>query len=219
MSKIDPFDKIDEWADAPTWHVCRFNVAYRSWLNGLVQDVAWPGLWGGTEEDQEEMRQKMLVLAQQIDTEVIVSSDVTGSISMFAGGSAPDDYLLCDGAAVSRTTYADLFAVIGTTYGAGDGSTTFNVPNLKSRFPVGAGQGSGLSNYALAATGGEEAHQLTVAEMPAHTHYVRTNAGYLTGGGAAGRPGSEAVDSGSAGGDDPHENRPPYLAVNFIIRI
>src|SRR3972149_1552798 len=102
MSKIDPYDKIDEWADEPPWHVCRFNVEYRSWLNGLVQDVAWPGLWGGTEEDQEEMRQKMLVLAQQIDTEVIVSSDVTGSISMFAGGSAPDDYLLCDGAAGGR---------------------------------------------------------------------------------------------------------------------
>src|SRR3989304_1275222 len=112
MSKIDPYDKIDECADEPPWHVCRFNVAYRSWLNGLVQDVAWPGLWGGTEEDQEEMRQKMLVLAQQIDTEVIVSSDVTGSISMFAGGSAPDDYLLCDGAAGARTPHPHFFFVI-----------------------------------------------------------------------------------------------------------
>jgi hypothetical protein len=67
MSKIDPYDPIDEWADVATWHVCRFNVAYRAWLNGLVQDVSWPGLWGGTEAQQEEMRQKMLVLAQQID--------------------------------------------------------------------------------------------------------------------------------------------------------
>ena len=64
----------------------------------------------------------------------------TGMISMYAGAAAPTGFLLCDGAAVSRTTYADLFAVTSTSYGVGDGSTTFNVPDLRSSFPVGAGQ-------------------------------------------------------------------------------
>lgn len=58
----------------------------------------------------------------------------TGSYILFAGKTVPDGYLLCNGAAVSRTTYAKLFAVIGTTYGAGDGSTTFNLPDLNERF-------------------------------------------------------------------------------------
>lgn len=77
----------------------------------------------------------------------------TGGLMMFVGSSAPTGWLLCDGSAVSRTTYADLFAVIGTTYGAGDGSTTFNVPDLRQRFPLGkAASGTG---DALGDTGGE----------------------------------------------------------------
>jgi microcystin-dependent protein len=94
----------------------------------------------------------------------------TGSVTMFAGAAAPAGWLLCDGSVVSRTTYADLFAVVGTSYGAGDGSTTFNLPDMRGRVPVAAGQGTGLTNRALAATGGAETHQLAVGEMPAHDH-------------------------------------------------
>lgn len=67
-------------------------------------------------------------------------SDFTGMIWMYAGSAAPTGWLLCDGSAVSRATYADLFALISTTYGAGDGSTTFNIPDLRSSVPLGAGQ-------------------------------------------------------------------------------
>lgn len=63
----------------------------------------------------------------------------TGVVELFAGTSIPDGYLLCNGAAVSRTVYADLFEVIGTVYGAGDGSTTFNLPDMRNRYPIGAG--------------------------------------------------------------------------------
>jgi microcystin-dependent protein len=62
-----------------------------------------------------------------------------GTVIAFAGNSAPAGYLICNGAAVSRTTYAGLFAVIGTTYGAGDGSTTFNLPDLTDKFIQGSG--------------------------------------------------------------------------------
>lgn len=78
--------------------------------------------------------------------------------------------LLCDGSAVSRSTYADLFTAIGTTYGAGDGSTTFNVPDYQGRVIIGAGAGSGLTARALGDKGGEEAHALSVGELAAHAH-------------------------------------------------
>lgn len=72
-----------------------------------------------------------------------------GIMQMYAGNAAPDGWLICDGAAVSRTLYAELFAAIGTAYGAGDGTTTFNIPNLVNQFPEGNGQGyedAGLPN-------------------------------------------------------------------------
>ena len=88
-------------------------------------------------------------------------------IYMYAGSVAPQGYLVCDGSAVSRTTYAALFAAIGTTFGAGDESTTFNLPDLSGRVAIGAS-----SSHALASTGGEEEHTLLTAEMAAHSHEV-----------------------------------------------
>jgi microcystin-dependent protein len=90
-----------------------------------------------------------------------------GVITQFAGASAPSGYLLCSGQAVSRSTFSTLFSAIGTTYGVGDGSTTFNLPNLQNRVPVGKGAGT-FAN--LNATGGAETHTLTTAQMPSHTH-------------------------------------------------
>jgi len=90
-----------------------------------------------------------------------------GIVMPFAGSVAPQGYLLCDGSAVSRTDYADLFAAIGTTYGSGDGSTTFNVPDLSGRVVLGVSQ-----SHALGTTGGEATHVLTEQELPAHSHTV-----------------------------------------------
>lgn len=108
----------------------------------------------------------------------------TGAMLEYGGATAPTGWLLCNGAAVSRTTYAALYAVLGDTYGAGDGSTTFNVPDRRDRVGVGAG-----STYARGATGGAttsttsadgahnhtgstDGHALTTAQMPSHTHGV-----------------------------------------------
>lgn len=90
-----------------------------------------------------------------------------GIIMPFAGTVAPENYLFCDGSAVSRTTYATLFGVIGTTFGAGDGSSTFNLPDLSGRVPLGVSQA-----HALGSTGGSETVTLVEAELPAHTHEV-----------------------------------------------
>ena len=94
-------------------------------------------------------------------------SEPAGIIMPFAGTVAPENYLFCDGSTVSRTTYATLFDVIGTTFGAGDGSTTFNVPDLSGRVPLGVSQA-----HALGSTGGSETVTLTESELPAHTHEV-----------------------------------------------
>ena len=90
---------------------------------------------------------------------------------------APNGHLLCDGSAVSRTTYADLFAVLSTTWGAGDGSTTFNLPSMARKVSVGSG-GTGTSTLAntVGSTGGEETHTLTSAEMPVHNHSASSSA-------------------------------------------
>lgn len=95
-----------------------------------------------------------------------------GLIVKTGRATSPDanEWLICDGAAVSRTTYADLFAAIGTTYGAGNGSTTFNLPDLRGRFPLGkAASGTGST---LGATGGALDHTHTYTDVPAHSHGI-----------------------------------------------
>jgi microcystin-dependent protein len=90
-------------------------------------------------------------------------------VQSYVGATAPTGWLLCDGTAVSRTTYLDLFNLVGTTYGVGDGSTTFNTPNMKGRAIVGYDP-SQAEFDTMGETGGEKAHALSVAEMPSHSH-------------------------------------------------
>jgi len=94
-----------------------------------------------------------------------------GSIMDFAGISAPTGFLLCDGSAVSRTTYSALFTAIGVVWGVGDGSTTFNVPDARGRAAIGAGTGTGLTTRTVGTQNiGGETQLLTTAQIPAHTH-------------------------------------------------
>lgn len=106
----------------------------------------------------------------------------SGMVVPYAAATAPTGWLIADGSAVSRTTYATLFAVIGTVFGTGDGSTTFNLPDLRGRFVagvdsgagrLGSGQAGGVTGVAsLGATGGSQSHTLATAELPAHNHGV-----------------------------------------------
>ncbi len=145
---------------------------------------------------------------------------VSGSITMFGGDAAPTGYLLCDGSAVSRETYSDLFAVIAEKYGVGDGSTTFNLPDFRGNVPVGK---DGATFTDLGDSGGEEDHALSVSEMPAHTHARNFDtsstgsAGYPYNGGD-GEDATKLYNTGSAGGNEAHNNLQPYLTVNYIIK-
>lgn len=98
-----------------------------------------------------------------------------GTCLPFAASVAPSGWLLCDGSAVSRSTYADLFSAIGTTWGAGDGTSTFNIPDLRGKIPVAQSTAGTLSTFA--ATGGEETHTLSTAELPIHSHANSATAG------------------------------------------
>lgn len=144
----------------------------------------------------------------------------SGSISAYGGASAPTDWLLCDGSAVSRTTYADLFTAIGTAFGVGDGSTTFNLPDLRGNVPV----GKDASTFStLGATGGAETHTLTTDEMPAHGHTTQLYAPVNSSPTNVYAEGEETDPSGtattgSAGGGMAHNNLQPYQVVNYIIK-
>ena len=138
-----------------------------------------------------------------------------GVITAYAGDTAPNGWLLCDGSAVSRTTYANLFSVLGTKCGAGDGSTTFNLPNIKGRSLVGVDPDDTDFNV-VGATGGEKTHTLTKQELPKLEFPVsgtesRTcqsgNSFYTTAGGIG----------NNNFGDQPHNNMQPYIVMNYII--
>jgi microcystin-dependent protein len=144
-----------------------------------------------------------------------------GTISAFGGEQAPSGWLLCDGTAVSRTTYAPLFAALATKWGAGDGSATFNLPDLRGRVPIGAGHASGLTDRAIGELLGEETHVLTVAEMPSHSHSVTSVPGWdalggYSGGGWFGDP--IPFDSSATGGNQPHNNMQPSAVVTYVIK-
>ena len=95
-----------------------------------------------------------------------IDAYIPGVVQLYAGSTAPTGWLICNGQAVSRTTYAALFAVIGTTYGTGDGSTTFNIPNLVNKTVRGSNS--------LGKTGGADTVTLSTTNLPAHTHGVGT---------------------------------------------
>ncbi|NJO58811.1 MAG: phage tail protein [Richelia sp. RM2_1_2] len=112
----------------------------------------------------------VILLTIQGGSEGAGAGNPIGTVATFAGSTPPANWLICDGSTVSRTEWLDLFNVIGVTYGAGNGSTTFNLPDARGRAIIGAGQGTGLSNRSLGTTGGTETQAITIDQLAAHTH-------------------------------------------------
>lgn len=130
----------------------------------------------------------------------------------------PAGWLLCDGSEVPRTTFAGLFSVLGGTWGIGDGINTFNLPDLQGRAAIGSGTGSGLSERLIGDLGGQETHQLTVDEMPSHSHTIGFTQGDQNGGIGVRFLGGGGPSTSSAGGDQPHNNLQPFAVVHGIIK-
>jgi microcystin-dependent protein len=168
----------------------------------------------------------------------------TGALVPYAGSAAPSGFLLCYGQAISRTTYATLFTAIGTTYGVGDGATTFNLPDLRGRVVAGqddmggasadrltAGSKAALDGDTLGATGGVEEYALLEAEMPRHDHNLSLDRGQgqidaLSNGdgimGASDNGGLASMTSSSdisnTGNNEAHTNVQPTIVLNYIIK-
>jgi microcystin-dependent protein/CheY-like chemotaxis protein len=160
-----------------------------------------------------------------------------GEIRMFAGKKIPDGWIECDGRRLSMITYRELYDLIGDRFG-GDQLSYFNVPDLRGRMPISFGQGKGLSNQVLGEQAGRERVTLSVEELPRHTHNARVSNVNGTSDSPAGASWAKAGRSaiyndqlglptvnmsasaiGSSGKGGPHENMPPFLALNYIIAL
>jgi microcystin-dependent protein len=168
------------------------------------------------------------ITAANLHSSLTINSIIPpGTISPFAGpdNKVPAGWLLCNGAFVRTNEYPSLYAAIGTTWGAGSAANDdFTLPDLRGRFPLGAGQGPGLAFRALAGLGGEENHTLTKEEMPVHNHTWQkgmTGDDSGSGGGAseyANVAGSDAAVIGNAGSGWAHNTMPPFRGVNYIVK-
>lgn len=169
-----------------------------------------------------------------------------GQITLFGGNFNPSGWALCNGQQMSISQNQALFAVIGTTYG-GNGVSTFNLPDLRSRVAVGQGNGAGLSPYVLGQIGGSETVTLSIAQTPAHAHGFNASGTTAVSGGQT--PGSSVIPGvpsvstgklyvvnngstpppinvtlvgascGNAGGNQPHTNLMPTLCVSYILAL
>lgn len=231
---------FDDWSTNPASNTL---VGAINWTEGQL-----PGTVNGS------ARQMMADLATWRDTIVQALATIEanrvpiGTEFLWGGTTAPTGYLLLYGQAVSRTTYATLFGVYSTTYGPGDGSTTFNVPDYRGRSPFGKDDMGGASagrlaiqidGDALGAVGGAEQVTLTTAQLAAHSHGITDTghahmyhdspnyAGTQPGGNLGFARDTQSINTGSAttgitvnnaGGGDPHSNLPPAIIRNFIVR-
>lgn len=161
------------------------------------------------------------------DIQGAVSGDTLpiGAIIPFGSDTVPTNWLLCDGSAVSRETYQDLFNVIGISYGQGDGFTTFNLPDLRGR--VGVGKSSDTEFNTLGKTGGEKTHTLTIDEIPSHQHNIQglnssgtsvawTDRGVEYGDNNVGF--NVGIRTNYVGGNQSHNILQPYTVANYIIK-
>ena len=148
------------------------------------------------------------------------------SIMPYPKATAPENWLICDGSAISRTDYSELFNAIGTTLGEGDGSTTFNLPNIKGRTIVGLNADDADFNT-IGKTIGEKTHTLTIKEMPEHNHKQSLAGGNSGNSGKAAYSWSVPANqylytgddlAGKTGGSQPHNNIQPSFVAAYIIK-
>lgn len=158
-----------------------------------------------------------------------------GEIRMFAGNFAPRSWALCEGQLLSISQNTALFSIIGTIYG-GDGRTTFGLPDLRGRVPIGPGNGPGLPSYRIGQRGGSPTNTLTTAQLPSHSHAAAVQVNTSDAGesnpngqflGAGAIYAEEATSGANLGGvaightgsNQSINNMAPFLAINYIIAL
>lgn len=163
-----------------------------------------------------------------------------GEVTMFAGNFAPRGWAFCDGQLLAISSNTALFSILGTVYG-GDGRTSFGLPDLRSRFPIGPGNGPGLSTYRAGEKGGSETETLTINQMPNHGHSPRLHGEQANGDKASPNQrmlagtsaliyadvnpndnipfAAESVTETNIGGSQAFDKMNPYLSIHFIIAL
>lgn len=212
------------------WRVfCPVGEGFEAALRGALAMLAIPGNWeqyGSVTPD----RAAQAWVDANYKTYRMEHCMIVGSVFAYAGTSTPDNTMDCDGRQLNRDDYPALFATIGTIYGAPTGDT-FSLPSLGGRFVSGVGGGAG---YSLGDNGGSDTVALALGNLPAHDHAVPAHAHGVHGHGVSlaqlgvgsavstpsmvgGETGLWAGDTGSTGGGEAHENRPPYVALRWLI--
>ncbi len=207
-------------------HNSNFDVLY-SEVNGNLSNANISGSAGIIDSKLATISTAGKVAGSAITTALTsTGAGMTGEIKMWGTTTAPSGWLSCDGTAVSRSTYSALFAIIGTNFGIGDGSSTFNLPSLKGNVPVGY-DAAQTEFDAIGETGGSKTVTLTSAQsgVPAHSHSetYRDNSGGGSGQPAmttaSGAQGSFSVDNNvAADAAEAHSNLQPYITLLFIIK-
>lgn len=150
--------------------------------------------------------------------------DPVGSGKLWFSDTPPEGWLLCQGQEISRTNYSELFAILGTTYGVGDNATTFNLPDLRGRVPVGKSTDAEFNS--LGKKFGTKTHTLTIAQMPTHSHPQQVTAPTQAGPGvrvdyvrdASSVAYTQGISTLNTGGGGAHNNIQPSIATQWIIR-
>jgi microcystin-dependent protein len=208
--------------DGPGVSMC-LNTEWASFIDGIVAQLLSRARWKGTEAEIDgAIDQVETFLAKLGDIGACALTPV-GGIMMWPAATAPDGWLKCQGQSLLRASYPDLFAILGTTYGAADG-THFSLPDYRQRSPYGVGTtGLVLGDYAGAATG-----TLSVNQLPPHHHiqhignnvnmraFVAGGSGTLTATGAATSSSADMVTADTGAGD-PYSTLHPIIMTNYII--
>ena len=221
--------KKNEWVDRQVQYPMTFTMTQNE--NGTITLTPYPGVVS------EEGTKITASIMNNIENGIAENLVPTGSILSYAGNNAPEGWLICDGSAISRSDYSDLFNILGTLYGEGDGSTTFNIPDMRGRVAVGLNSSGNFNN--LGKEIGEETHTLSINEIPSHNHtpsslgsnwvYNTTSVSRIQiqkyNSGDYRIPSSdEGLDAwkwgntGDTGGSQSHNNIQPSLVINYIIK-
>ena len=242
------------WVHAFLFVTCEYGISMIVnrgepwWLEKLLVSLAWGALLAFLPSAAALLIRRIWgtrLRVFPVQNMAASSSSSIGQLCMSCAEKVPEGWLLCDGRPVSRQLYSQLFAAIQTTFGEGDRTTTFNLPDLQGRVAVGQAPAHSVFNK-LGAVGGEAVHTLTHDEMPAHTHdvhdqghthHVTAKGRKYVGDGrrdfAVDRLGERGPDGdgsghtdvahsnisiGSAGGGVAHNNMPPYIVVSYHIK-
>jgi len=193
-------------------------AAFRGAFLLLTDAENWEGVGTQTPDDIAALFQAAFFLTQDGFANC-EGGKLIGEIFAYAGSTLPAGCLACDGTIYNTADYPALFQVIGSAFG-GNGSSTFGVPDLRGRVSLGVGQQPGGTVYNKADSGGEEAHVLTIPELPVHHHTVKRQATVGATPALTNAVSATMTDfpTSDVGADEPHENRQPYLVLPFFIQ-